>query len=164
MSDPFFIDRGTKCTSLSSTMSRNHRGGTLLFFGFVATVFVRSYATPAFTEGLAWTPFFRGQPVRSIAKRVPNVKTTTQMNPSYAWRTKSVRNLRMLHSSNRMSNGRGKKSRWEKFTKPPAGRVHDDVTFRSGCEGRTLTIPQGMCQCVCASLRTNQRFYSALAK
>ena len=32
---------------------------------------------------------------------------------------------------------------WDKFTSPPAGRAHDEVTFRSGCEGRTLTIPQG---------------------
>lgn len=151
MSRPFFVDRGTRFTSLSATMSRNHRGGTLLFFCLVATMSIRSYATPAFVEGPAWTSFYRGQPVRSIAKREPNVKTTTRMNPSYARRTMNVRNLRMLDSSNRMSGGRGRKSRWKNFTKPPAGRVHDDVTFRSGCEGRTLTIPQGMCVCVCTT-------------
>lgn len=34
---------------------------------------------------------------------------------------------------------------WDKLTAhPPAGRAHDEVTFRSGYEGRTLTIPQGM--------------------
>lgn len=33
---------------------------------------------------------------------------------------------------------------WEKITAHPnAGRAHDEVTFRSGCEGRTFTIPQG---------------------
>eukprot|EP00752_Nemacystus_decipiens_P003572 g3294.t1 len=31
---------------------------------------------------------------------------------------------------------------WDKFKVPPDGRAHDEVTFRSGCEGRTLTIPQ----------------------
>lgn len=33
---------------------------------------------------------------------------------------------------------------WDKFKVPPDGRAHDEVTFRSGCEGRTLTIPQGV--------------------
>ncbi len=33
---------------------------------------------------------------------------------------------------------------WEKFKVRPDGRAHDEVTFRSGCEGRTLTIPQGV--------------------
>lgn len=37
---------------------------------------------------------------------------------------------------------------WEKFKVPPDGRAHDEVTFRSGCEGRTLTIPQGVCLCL----------------
>lgn len=33
---------------------------------------------------------------------------------------------------------------WQKLTGyPTSGRAHDEVTFRSGCEGRTLTIPQG---------------------
>lgn len=170
MSRPVFVDRGTRCGSPSATMSRNHRVGTLfntlLFFGLVATVFARSCATPAFVEALAWTSH-RGQPVRSVAKRVPNVKTTTQMNPRYAWRTKNGRNLSMLDSSNRMSNGRGRKSRWKNFTKPPAGRVHDDITFRSGFEGRTLTIPQGVCVCVCLHTPeptdTSMRSDSALA-
>lgn len=33
---------------------------------------------------------------------------------------------------------------WDKLKIPPDGRAHDEVTFRSGCEGRTLTIPQGV--------------------
>lgn len=33
---------------------------------------------------------------------------------------------------------------WDKFTNPPESRAHDEVTFRSGCTGRTLTIPQGV--------------------
>ncbi|CAB1101753.1 unnamed protein product [Ectocarpus sp. CCAP 1310/34] len=31
---------------------------------------------------------------------------------------------------------------WDKFRAPPDARGHDEVTFRSGFEGRTLTIPQ----------------------
>lgn len=39
---------------------------------------------------------------------------------------------------------------WDKFKVPPDGRAHDEVTFRSGCEGRTLTIPQGVVAvCTC---------------
>ena len=38
---------------------------------------------------------------------------------------------------------KGWSKRWENFTKPLAGSVHDEVTFRSGQEGRALTIPQG---------------------
>lgn len=33
---------------------------------------------------------------------------------------------------------------WDKFKVPPDGRAHDEITFRSGNEGRTLTIPQGV--------------------
>ncbi|CAN0368640.1 unnamed protein product, partial [Ectocarpus sp. 8 AP-2014] len=31
---------------------------------------------------------------------------------------------------------------WDKFRAPTDARGHDEVTFRSGFEGRTLTIPQ----------------------
>lgn len=37
---------------------------------------------------------------------------------------------------------------WDKFRAPRDGGGHDEVTFRSGFEGRTLTIPQGGCRAV----------------
>lgn len=47
-------------------------------------------------------------------------------------------------SSSTSSNKRWAAGMWDKLTAhPPSGRAHDEVTFRSGCEGRTLTIPQG---------------------
>eukprot|EP00903_Cladosiphon_okamuranus_P011340 g10689.t1 len=47
-----------------------------------------------------------------------------------AWRRSSLFKNRLGHGV------------WDKFKVPPEGRAHDEVTFRSGNEGRTLTIPQ----------------------
>lgn len=43
---------------------------------------------------------------------------------------------------------------WDKFKVPPDGRAHDEITFRSGNEGRTLTIPQGVLVLVLLGVRT----------
>lgn len=97
-----------------------------------------------FTTGVPHA--FLGKPVSALHSGAPTPLSaqcaTTTMSVRDVWkRTRSVFRLRAARSArSRQKWGQGM---WDQLKTPPAGRAHDEVTFRSGCEGRTLTIPQG---------------------
>lgn len=78
-------------------------------------------------------------PSRAVAPVMSDLHTRS------VWKRGMRKGVRMRAAIRRSGTSRRKwgQGMWDKFTSPPTGRAHDEVTFRSGCEGRTLTIPQG---------------------
>lgn len=122
----------------------NRAGGaiTLMVFlgGLTTTLSFAPAASSAFLGGTN-SALRRARLVPEAATGATALTATSMRSHTNVWR-RSVRNgLRMRGAIKRKRSwGAGM---WDKFTSPPAGRAHDEVTFRSGCEGRTLTIPQG---------------------
>lgn len=75
-----------------------------------------------------------------------DASTTTMMIKSGGKKRSRVRKVwRRGHVQAREVKDKLNAGVWDKFRAPPDARGHDEVTFRSGFEGRTLTIPQGGC-------------------
>lgn len=107
--------------------------------GLTTTLSFAPAASSAFLGGTN-SALRRARLVPEAATGATALTATSMRSHTNVWR-RSVRNgLRMRGAIKRKRSwGAGM---WDKFTSPPAGRAHDEVTFRSGCEGRTLTIPQ----------------------
>lgn len=97
-------------------------------------------ASPAFLGG-APSVARRGRPSTAHASTPPEHVVVTKRVGKRA-RVKRVWRRSSLHAAEIKDKlGHGV---WDKFKVPPDGRAHDEVTFRSGCEGSPLTIPQGV--------------------
>lgn len=116
-------------------------------------------------RGFVPSSCFLGEPPAMCRRPVPLSKpacapragSTPVMSAGHTrniWKRGMRKGVRMRAAIRRSGTSRRKwgQGMWDKFTSPPAGRAHDEVTFRSGCEGRTLTIPQGMRSCNACSL------------
>lgn len=115
---------------------------TLVFLGGLTTTLSFSPGTSSPFLGGKSSALRRAQVVPQAVTGATALTAATTRSSTGVWR-KGIRNgLRMRGAIRRKRSwGQGM---WNKFTSPPAaGRAHDEVTFRSGCEGRTLTIPQG---------------------
>lgn len=126
----------------SEKATRAGRAITLMVLlgGLTATLSFTPAASSTFLGGSNGA-LRRSRLVPEVATGATALTATTMRSHTNVWR-RSVRNSLRMRGAIRRKRSWGA-GMWDKFTSPPAGRAHDEVTFRSGCEGRTLTIPQG---------------------
>ncbi|CAM9919983.1 unnamed protein product [Ascophyllum nodosum] len=132
-------------TRASATMTRQSRRGTLtsacFLYGLAVAAGFPSPRSLTFVQGAA-IAFHLGQAGESFLIGVPRPETKTRMSVASNVSRRNGKDLAKGDGKKWEARRKGWSKRWENFTKPLAGSVHDEVTFRSGQEGRALTIPQ----------------------
>lgn len=135
--------RGRQFDGLRSSVSA--LSGLVLLCGLGAA---RGFAPSSCFLGESTAICGRLAPLAKL-EMLPSMAVTPVMSDRHTqsvWKRGVRKGVRMRAAIRRSGSSRRKwgQGMWDKFTSPPAGSAHDEVTFRSGCEGRTLTIPQGL--------------------